>query len=199
MLQTACQQAAEIRKLGLSDFWVAVNLFGSQFRRGHLVQTITGALDDARLTPDALELEITENIIRQHDDAITKPLQELQALGVFASFDDFGTGYASLSLLKRFPLRGLKIDRGFVRDMCCDPEDAALVKAVIDLGRSFGLEVTAEGVETEEQAAALLAAGCEFAQGYLYGRPMPSHEIQRAVRNQIGAELNSGSGTPKVA
>jgi EAL domain-containing protein (putative c-di-GMP-specific phosphodiesterase class I) len=103
---------------------------------------------------------------------MVRPLHNLHHFGVGIAFDDYGTGYASLSFLKRFPLSRLKIDRSFVRDACTDPEDAAIVKAILYLGQSFGLGVIAEGVETPEQQDFLSANGCREAQGYLYGKPM---------------------------
>ena len=191
-IRVACGQAAAVRRLGLANFRVAVNLFGSQFRAGRLVSTVTRALDENGLPPDALELEITENIIRQHDEAVMRPLRELRSLGVHTAFDDFGTGYASLSLLKRVPLTRLKIDQSFIRDLCFDPEDAAVVKAVIYLAKSFELDAIAEGIETEEQVAALQELGCELGQGYLYGRPMEAQQmldlIAGEARNEGGEE-----------
>ncbi len=187
-IRVACGQAAAARRLGLTSFRVAVNLFGSQFRAGRLVSTVTKALDEHGLSPDALELEITENIIRQHDEAVMRPLRELRALGVHAAFDDFGTGYASLSLLKRFPLSGLKIDQSFIRNLCSDQEDAAVVKAVIYLAKSFELDVIGEGIETEEQDAALQEMGCELGQGYLYGRPMEAQQMLDLIASQLRGE-----------
>ena len=195
-IRAACGQAAAVRRLGLANFRVAVNLFGSQFRAGRLVSTVTKALDENGLSPDALELEITENIIRQHDEAVMRPLRELRSLGVHAAFDDFGTGYASLSLLKRVPLTGLKVDQSFIRDLCSDPEDAAVVKAVIYLAKSFGLDAIAEGIETEEQAAALLELGCELGQGYLYGRPMEARQMLDLIAGQARDE---GSAEDRAA
>ena len=172
VVRTACQQTAAWRSAGLTDFRMGVNLFGVQFRTGDLAAIVRDALAESALPPSALELEITENIVLRHDDAMIIPLKELRDEGVGIAFDDYGTGYASLSLLKRFPLTRLKIDQSFVRTMCDSLEDAAIVRAVILLGRSFGLAVIAEGVETREQQDMLLAEGCEELQGYLFGRPV---------------------------
>jgi diguanylate cyclase (GGDEF)-like protein len=173
VIREAAAQAATIRSLGFANFWVSVNLFGSQLRKGNLTDTVYRALKDNALPPEALELEITENIFIREDEAIIAPLRALRAAGVGVAFDDYGTGYASLSLLKRFPLSRLKIDKSFVDHLCDDSEDAAVVKAIVYLAENFGLQVTAEGIELEEQRTRLRELGCEIGQGYLFGRPMP--------------------------
>ncbi len=118
-----------------------------------------------------------ENVLLRDDRTTLKLLHDLRDLGVGLAFDDYGTGFASLSLLKRYPVSRLKIDRSFVRDVNTDPEDAAVVNAVIYLGKSFGLEVIAEGVETEAQLNFLKKSHCAEAQGYLFGKPMPAAEF----------------------
>ncbi|MCJ2065511.1 EAL domain-containing protein [Methylobacterium sp. J-088] len=177
VLRTACAQAEVWRRNGVPDFRIGVNLFGAQFARGDLTETVSRALIETGLPGANLELEITENIILRHDEVLVGALRDLRRLSVGVAFDDYGTGYASLSLLKRFPLTRLKIDRSFVQNLCEDPQDAAIVRAILKLSRSFGLEVIAEGVETEEQRRRLIAKGCETAQGYLFGRPMPAAEF----------------------
>ena len=177
VLATACAQAAAWRRAGICDFRMGVNLFGAQLARGDLVATVGRALSDTGLPGPNLELEITENIILRHDGALVDALRELRVMGVGIAFDDYGTGYASLSLLKRFPLTRLKIDRGFVQNLCENPQDAAIVRAINALSRSFGLAVIAEGIETEEQRVRLIAKGCGEAQGYLFGKPMPAQEF----------------------
>lgn len=179
VIRTACNQAARWREHGLHEFRMGVNLFGAQFRTGDLASKVRGALVESGLPASALELEITENVILRHDDQMIGPLRELRDEGVGIAFDDYGTGYASLSMLKRYPLTKLKIDQTFVRGMCESSADAAIVRAILYLGHSFGLEVIAEGVETEEQSARLRKKGCEAAQGYLFGRPMPASEFSR--------------------
>jgi EAL domain-containing protein (putative c-di-GMP-specific phosphodiesterase class I) len=129
------------------------------------------------LPPTALELEITENIILRQDETMLLPLRELYADGVGIAFDDYGTGYASLSMLKHYPVTRLKVDQTFVRAMCDSPPDAAIVRAILYLGNSFKLEVIAEGVETIEQCERLRKKGCLEAQGYLFGKPMPADEF----------------------
>jgi EAL domain-containing protein (putative c-di-GMP-specific phosphodiesterase class I) len=120
-----------------------------------------------------LELEITETTLMQDIDETRDKLEEIAAMGVRLAIDDFGTGYSSLSYLKRFPVHKLKVDQGFVRDLTVDPEDAAIVTAIIGLARSLGLDTLAEGVETVEQLDILLGLGCEKFQGYLFSRPLP--------------------------
>ena len=177
VLRTACAQASMWCSGGLQSFRMGVNLFGSQFRTGDLTSKVQAALADAGLPASDLELEITENIVLNQDEGVVRSLRELRDLGMGIAFDDYGTGYASLSMLKRYPITRLKIDQSFVAGMCASAEDAAIVRAVLSLARSFGLDTIAEGVETEEQAETLHKAGCEEAQGYLYGRPMSAEEL----------------------
>lgn len=184
VLQTACRQAAIWRRDLAGDFRIGVNLFSTQFSSGGLAAKVKAALAEAGLPASALELEITENILLRHDASMIAPLQELRDQGVDIAFDDYGTGYASLSMLKRFPITRLKVDQSFVGGLCSSPEDAAIVFAILYLGRSFGLSVIAEGVETSEQADRLRAAGCEEAQGYLFGRPMPASEFAALLAAQ---------------
>ena len=172
VIRTACQQAAEWRR-HWPDFRVGVNLSGAHFRSGRLAETVRQILAASNLPGSALEVEITEHVILRHDEKLIAPLRDVQEQGVSIAFDDYGTGYASLSLLKRFPLTRLKIDRSFVRTMEESVEDAAIIRTILALGYSLGLGVIAEGVETEQQADWLTRHGCREAQGYLFGRPMP--------------------------
>jgi diguanylate cyclase (GGDEF)-like protein/PAS domain S-box-containing protein len=177
VLDTACQQAARWRREGAPDFRMGVNLFGAQFRADNLSRRVQDALAGSGLPAQALELEITENIILRHDDEVTGPLRELKEVGVGIAFDDYGTGFASLSMLKTVPLTRLKLDQSFVSGMCDSREDLAIVRSVLFLARSFGLGVVAEGVETQAQRDILVRKGCLEAQGYLYGRPMSSADF----------------------
>jgi diguanylate cyclase (GGDEF)-like protein/PAS domain S-box-containing protein len=177
ILHTACRQAAEWRRT-LPDFRMGINLFEAQFRTRELVENVTSCLREYALSPDALELEIVENIILKSDATTLMLLHDLRNIGVGLAFDDYGTGFASLSLLKRYPVTRLKIDRSFIRDADSDPENEALVRAVLYLGRSFGMDVIAEGVETEAQMEFLQKHNCPEVQGYLLGHPAPPAVFQ---------------------
>jgi EAL domain-containing protein (putative c-di-GMP-specific phosphodiesterase class I) len=163
---------------------IGVNLFSEQFHRGDLEETVASMLQQHRLPPESLELEITENIILDGDDRILKLLQKLKSLGVCIAFDDFGTGYASLSLLKDYPLTRIKVDQSFVRNMCTSRRDEATVAAAINLARIYDLEVIAEGVETRDQFEKLLGLGCDEVQGYLFGKPMPVAALTEALHSR---------------
>lgn len=172
VVTSACAQLAAWAKAGLPDLCIAVNLSAAQLRCAHIVDVVRDALAAFALDPWQLELEITETTVLKHDAMLLDVLVELRALGVGLAFDDFGTGYASLSLLKRFPLSKLKIDRSFVEDLADNAGDRAIVRAVIAIGQSLGLGVIAEGVETEAQERILKKLGCRDAQGFRFGRPM---------------------------
>lgn len=189
-IRTACAHIATAHRNGAACFRVGVNLFGAQFQTGALVSIVEAALAENKLPASALELEITENIILHHDEAVVASLRELRALGVGIAFDDYGTGYASLSHLKRIPLTRLKIDRSFVRDICVDKEDAAVVQAILYLGKSYGLDIIAEGIETEAQEGVLRRFGCGEGQGYLYGRPAPAEQFLSGLKD-ASSELPS--------
>ncbi|HEX7747712.1 MAG TPA: EAL domain-containing protein [Bordetella sp.] len=176
ILEEACAQAALWRRSAAPQFQIGVNLFSAQFRVGHIDETILAVLRRHGLPPQALELEVTENIVLD-DDVVLASLQRLRGLGIGIAFDDFGTGYASLSLLKRYPLSRIKIDRSFVMGMVQSDQDASVVRAIIDMARSFDLQTIAEGVETQEQLDNLRRLGCGQGQGYLLGKPMPAWEF----------------------
>jgi diguanylate cyclase (GGDEF)-like protein len=176
VLLEACAQAQAWQALhpGLR---IAVNLSARQFRQKNLIGMIEQALGESRLDPSRLELELTEGMLMHNVEEATRILARLDEIGVRLAIDDFGTGYSSLSYLKRFPIHTLKIDRSFVRDISTDPDDAAIVTAIVAMARSLNLKVTAEGVETEEQAAFLRSLTCDQAQGFHFGRPMPAPEF----------------------
>ncbi|MCG8709977.1 EAL domain-containing protein [Brenneria sp. 4F2] len=181
-LKTACRQAAAWRSKGAENFRISVNLFSAQFRDGTLSQKIADVLRETGLPASSLELEITENIILRHDENMLQPLCELRDAGIGIAFDDYGTGYASLSVLKNYPVTRLKIDQTFVRTMCDSSTDAAIVWAILYLAKSFGLGVIAEGVETSAACEQLKSRGCDEAQGYFFGRPMPAKDFTRLLK-----------------
>ncbi len=189
VLDQACAQASAWRAAGVATFRVGVNLFAAQLRHGDLVEKVGAVLARHELPASGLELEITENIALDEDDSFIPALRALKDLGVGIAFDDYGTGYASLSLLKHFPITRLKIDQTFVRAMCSSPADAAIVRAVLYLGQSFSLDVIAEGIETDEQKARLIRNGCTEGQGYLFGLPMAAKDFAIAFGLAPGARV----------
>lgn len=184
ILKTACANAVAWQSPGRTPVRIGVNLFPVQFHEQTLSADVEVALLQSGLPPSALELEITENIALGHDESILAQLKTLRANGVGLAFDDFGTGYASLSYLTRYPLTRLKIDQGFVRKISdpSQPENSAIVRSIIVMAHNLGLEVIAEGVETAAQAAFLRAENCEEAQGYLYARPLPLQDFESLLR-----------------
>jgi diguanylate cyclase (GGDEF)-like protein/PAS domain S-box-containing protein len=180
VIHMACVQNKALQEAGLPPIKVGVNLSARQFRQKGLVKAISAILQDSGLDARWLELELTESMVMDSADEVIKTLWELEQMGVGLSVDDFGTGYSSLSYLKRFPVHRLKIDQSFVRDIGTDADDTAIVQSVIALGHALKMTVVAEGVETAEQLAFLRQAGCDEAQGYFFGRPMPIEDL-RAV------------------
>jgi diguanylate cyclase (GGDEF)-like protein/PAS domain S-box-containing protein len=193
VLDESCRTLADWRGDSLLPLHMSVNLFAAQLRSGTLVEVVETTLDRYGLKPGDLELEVTETIALRHDDKDLVPLRTLCALGVGIAFDDFGTGFASLSALKDFPLTRLKIDRSFVRDVCSNYHSAAIVRGVITIGRSLGLDVIAEGIETEHQVARLREWRCGSGQGYLYGRAVPAREFAASF---LGARRDSAATQP---
>jgi diguanylate cyclase (GGDEF)-like protein/PAS domain S-box-containing protein len=199
IIRSACAQAAAWRHMGLPLGRIGVNLFPTQLQGDALIKDIDDALRESGLPAQALELEITENVALNYEDAIT-PLQQLSDRGVKLAFDDFGTGYASLSYLTRFPLARIKIDRSFVCNITDDTEHAAIVRSLIAMAHNLGLEVIAEGVETEAQAAFLLAERCEEAQGFLYAKPLPAAEFEDYLRTRrLAGETVAAQGARPAA
>ena len=179
VLRTACIQMRRWADEGHSDMRVAVNLSPRQFRQSDLVSRIKSVLEETGADASQLELEITESVAMQDPESSRKCLEALSALGIEISIDDFGTGYSSLAYLKRFPIDHLKIDQSFVQGVPDDEDDRKIVRAIIALGKSLGLTVIAEGVETEAQKAFLRAEGCDEMQGYLHSRPRADPVLDR--------------------
>ncbi|AYF48567.1 EAL domain-containing protein [Pseudomonas sp. PS01298] len=184
VLDEACRQMSLWYAQGYEDWRIAVNLSALQFCHAGLVKSVATALARHQLPANSLTLEITETTAMSDADASMTVLQQLSEMGVDLSIDDFGTGYSSLMYLKRLPANELKIDRGFVRDLEHDSDDAAIVSAIVALGQALGLRIVAEGVETDVQQNFLTRLGCNSLQGYLLGHPLPADsfmlDIQRA-------------------
>jgi diguanylate cyclase (GGDEF)-like protein/PAS domain S-box-containing protein len=189
ILESACEHAAGWRAMGLPLERIGVNLFPAQFHHGDLLRDVEAALLQSGLPPEALELEITEDIALGQDESMLGPLYELRAKGIGLAFDDFGTGYASLSYLTRYPLTRLKIDRSFVSKVAGNASsfDTAIVRSIIAMAHNLGLQVTAEGVETPVQAAFLKGEGCDEVQGYLYAKPLPASGFEAYLRTRAAA------------
>ena len=184
VLGEAIGQARAWQRAGLERIRLSVNLSASDFRRPHLLEHIRVLLDDSGLDPAWLELEITEGVLMQNVDTTLATLQAIKAMGIRLAIDDFGTGYSSLSYLRKFPVDVLKIDQSFVQGLSHEPRDAALVGAVINLGRSLNLNVIAEGVETAQQLAYLQQQGCEEGQGYYFSKALPAEDFARLLDNR---------------
>jgi diguanylate cyclase (GGDEF)-like protein/PAS domain S-box-containing protein len=177
VLHEACRQAMAWRDADLPELTIAVNLSAVQFKRGDVEQSVIQALEKTGFNPALLELELTESILIQNVESVLASVKRLKLLGVKISIDDFGTGYSSLSYLKRFDIDKLKIDQSFVRDLATDPDDAAIVRAIIQMAHSLNLRTIAEGVETLEMLQQLRSFECDEAQGYYFARPMPAPEM----------------------
>jgi diguanylate cyclase (GGDEF)-like protein len=195
--QAASDIAALNRDRGADEqIRVAVNLFSRQFGSGDVASTIVSALERHQVSTHLFEIEVTERVVLRNDDgSILSTLTRLRDLGCPIAFDDFGTGYASLSVLKKFPISRLKIDREFVENLERSPGDSAIVDAVLFLGRTFGMSITAEGIEHEKQASILSARGCDEGQGFLFGRAKPLDEI-RALLSPGGHRIPLQSSPP---
>lgn len=172
VLREACRQAAAWHAAGWTELVTAVNISIVQLRRGDLEHCVVAALKESGLPPANLELELTESLLIENPEHALQTMNRLKALGVRLSIDDFGTGYSSLAYLKRFKVERLKIDQSFVRDLVSNPDDAAIVRAIIQMAHSLDLITIAEGVEDEPTGRRLAEMGCEEAQGYFFGRPM---------------------------
>ncbi len=193
VLAHACREAARLRELTGMPLHVAINLSARQFADPSLPDMVKRALAAAALDPRCLELEITETMLMSELDATLESLGALRRLGVSLSIDDFGTGYSSLNYLKRLPINLIKVDRGFVSDIPESADDMAITAAVIAMAHQLNLQVVAEGVETREQAAFLASHGCEFGQGYLYGRPCTADEMLVQLQRRHGRKAGVAS------
>ena len=182
VLREGCRQAKEWEGMGLPRRRMAINLSARQFGDRAFLDMVTRVLADTGLDPACLELEITESQVMRQTDGMIMLLNRLSEMGVHLAIDDFGTGYSSLSYLKRLPIQKLKIDQSFIRDITVDPNDTAIVVAIINMARSLDLETIAEGVETAGQLALLRSKGCRIGQGFLFSPPVRAEAIYPLLR-----------------
>ena len=191
VIQTACQQLKQWEARPCRQDWqIAVNVSARQFQQPTFVDEVTDIVTSTAINPARLKLELTESLVLDDVERTITTMQQLKQLGIHFSMDDFGTGQSSLSNLKRLPLEQLKIDQSFVRDITSDPDDAAIVKAIISLSQSLKYDVIAEGVETDAQRQFLYNNGCSQYQGYLFSRPLPLPEFETLVTTGALAKLN---------
>jgi diguanylate cyclase (GGDEF)-like protein/PAS domain S-box-containing protein len=183
VLQEACEQMKRWQNAGFAPLPISVNVSALQMRQGNFVDQVTNFLSEAQVDPHLLELEITESILIEAEDAAIDQMRRLKKLGVRLSIDDFGTGYSSLIYLKKFPINILKIDRAFVSEITTSRHSAAITLAIITLAKSLELTVVAEGIETIEQAEKIFAQGCQVMQGYLFARPLPTDQFEILLRD----------------
>lgn len=184
VLRKACTQNKIWQDGGLGPLRVAVNLSVRQFQQSDLVETVAAILKETGIEPQWLELEITESMAMQDLDFTIKILAELRKMGIQISIDDFGSGYSFLNSLKKLPIHALKIDQSFISELTIDSQDAAIANAVIVLAHSLGLEVTAEGVETQEQLSFLKEQRCDKMQGYLFSRPIAADSLEKLLKGE---------------
>jgi EAL domain-containing protein (putative c-di-GMP-specific phosphodiesterase class I) len=198
VLRTACRQGRSWQNEGFSPLRMAVNISVRQFQQQDIAQMVVRILEQTGMAPDHLELELTESSIMKDTDFAIKVLRRLKAMGVKISIDDFGTGFSSLSYLKRLPIDCLKIDQSFVRDATTAPDDAALVMAIITLAHNLRLTVVAEGVETEEQLGLLRLLRCDEIQGYLFSKPLPAEALKELLTAGFHSVQRAGSAASQV-
>jgi diguanylate cyclase (GGDEF)-like protein/PAS domain S-box-containing protein len=184
VMRTACAQSMSWQDAGLTPLTLSVNFSARQFQRPTFITDVARILKDTNLDPRWLELELTESSIMKDPEEAIEKLHELKLMGIKVAVDDFGTGYSSLNYLKRFPIDTLKIDKSFVSDVCKDPHDTAIVRAVIQLGHALDLTVIAEGVETKEQLQYLSALECDVLQGFLFSKALSASAFEELLVEQ---------------
>jgi EAL domain-containing protein (putative c-di-GMP-specific phosphodiesterase class I) len=196
-LDTACRQARAWQEGGLPPVSIAINVSAVELRGKDFLNNVRQILEQNRLEPRFLELELTETFMMQDWKTTAEILRALKTLGVRIALDDFGTGYSSLSYMRRFPIDALKIDQSFVRDMTSDADDASIVSAVINMGRSLNMSVVAEGIQTRDQLEFLRDRQCPEGQGFYFGPPVPAAELTELWSGAVGRPLlavSSASG-----
>jgi EAL domain-containing protein (putative c-di-GMP-specific phosphodiesterase class I) len=186
VLEEACRQTVAWRQAGYEPVKVAVNVSPVQFARADFVETVAQVLSHSGLDPSFLELELTESVVMRDFEESSRQMERLRALGASISIDDFGTGYSSLSYLRRLPIDTIKIDRSFVKELDVDSNTMPLVQAIVSLAHGLGLDVVAEGVESENQMEALRAVGCDKVQGYLLSASLPASQVESLLIRGAG-------------
>jgi len=184
VMRTACAQNKAWQDAGLTPLTLSVNFSARQFQQQTFIADVAHILKETNLDPRWLELELTESSIMKDPEVAIEKLHELKLMGIKVAVDDFGTGYSSLNYLKRFPIDTLKIDKSFVSDVCRDPHDTAIVRAIINLGHALDLTVIAEGVETKEQLQYLSALECDVVQGFLFSKALPAAVFEELLIEQ---------------
>jgi EAL domain-containing protein (putative c-di-GMP-specific phosphodiesterase class I) len=184
-------QGQRWRDQGVAPIQIAVNISARQFHDQDFSQTVIRILEETGLSPKYLELEVTESSIIQDERFAAGMLSRLKSMGINILIDDFGTGFSSLASLKRLPIDALKIDKSFVREATSDPDDAALVMAIITLAHNLRLKVVAEGVETEDQLRFLQLLRCDEIQGYFFSKPLPAERLAAVFEPQINADYTN--------
>jgi EAL domain-containing protein (putative c-di-GMP-specific phosphodiesterase class I) len=184
VMRAACLQNKSWQDAGLAPMRLSVNFSARQFQQASFIASVAEILKQTNLDPRWLELELTESSIMKEPAQAIEKLHELKLMGIRVAIDDFGTGYSSLNYLKRFPIDTLKIDRTFVADVCKDPHDTAIVRAIITLGHALDLTVIAEGVETQEQLQYLTSLGCDVVQGFLFSKSLSATAFEELLVEQ---------------
>jgi len=193
VMRAGCAQNKEWQDKGLAPMVLSVNFSARQFQQSTFISTVAAILKETNLDPRWLELELTESSIMKEPEQAIEKLHELKLMGIKVAIDDFGTGYSSLNYLKRFPIDTLKIDKTFVADVCKDPHDTAIVRAIITLGHALDLTVIAEGVETQEQLQYLRSLDCDVVQGFLFSKSLPAPAFEELLVEQRRAAALSTS------
>jgi diguanylate cyclase (GGDEF)-like protein/PAS domain S-box-containing protein len=194
VLREACLQSRRWRVAGLAAIPIAVNISAVELRAKHFVEHVRTILGETGMEPSELEFELTETALMQDPKSTIAVLHALKNMGILLTLDDFGTGYSSLSYLRRFPIDALKIDKSFVSGLCTNEDDAKIVSAVINLGRSFRLQVIAEGVETRAQFKALQGENCAEGQGYYFQKPIAEEDFRKLLRSDLSAPVGKWHG-----
>ena len=189
VLETTCADITRFTKARIGFGRIAINLSGSQFNQGNLLHDLVAVVDSWRVDPYCLEFEITESMVMHDPEQAIELMDGMIKLGFSLAIDDFGTGYSSLAYLKRFPVNSVKIDKSFINDIPSDPNDSAIVKAIVVMAHTLGLRVIAEGVETLTQLQTLQTFGCDEFQGYFFSEPISAIDFIALARRHASASL----------